>query len=143
MKTFIKFFNGIIVPFVCVGIMIGGWIWLIVEDSKPGSYAIGLFLMLIPPNIALFIVAIVFTIKFFNELKKEFYLSDEFPEKKNYKALVGAIVQIALILAAAIWVTISPFGMIFALPAVAVIIWLSLGAELCIKKFRRSLKYGW
>lgn len=143
MKTFSKFFNGIIVPFVCVGIMIGGWIWLIVEDSKPGSYAIGLFLPLIPLNIALLIVAVVFTTKFFGELKKEFYLSSEPPAKKNYKALVGAIVQLALILAAALWVTFSPFGIIFTLPAVAVIIWLSLGAELCIKKYRRSLKYGW
>lgn len=146
-----KIFNGLIVPVVCVGIMIGGWIWLFVADSGPGSYAVPLIPPLIILNIALFIVAIVFIVKFFNALNWEDHLKaanppnmPNIPEalhaKKNYKALVGAVVQIAIIIAAAIWVSCSTFGIIFSLPAIAVIIALALGAELCLKKFRRPLK---
>ncbi|MDE6732175.1 MAG: hypothetical protein K2J77_04795 [Oscillospiraceae bacterium] len=150
-----KKFERLIVAVVYVAIMIGGWVWLFVDSSAPGSYAGPLIPPMIIINIVLFIMAIVNIEKFFGSLKKEdnlkaadptdetdmpsSFIPKELPIKKNYKALAGAVIQIAIIIAAMIWLCCSPIGLTFSLPAFAIFTGLYHGASLCIKKFRNSL----
>lgn len=133
MKKFLSLF----VAVICVAIMIGGWVWLFVVSSAPGSYTFPLIPPLIIVSIALFIAAMIHIEKFFKLIKtKALEPPKELPEKKNYKALAGMIIQIAMIIALAIWLLCNPIGIIFSLPAFVVFTGLVQGASLCEKIFR-------
>lgn len=136
-----KKFTSLIFAVICIAIMIGSWVWFLYASSGPGSYGIGLVPPMILPTIGLFIAAIILIGEFFKSLKAEYSLKaaaspNELPAEKNYKALAGAVVQIAIIATIVIWNVFNTFAIIFSLPAIAIIIGLSQGADLCFTIFR-------
>lgn len=129
-----KKFTSLIFAVICIAIMIGEWVWLIVISSEPGSYVIELVPPMIITTIGLFIAAMILMGEFFKSFRT--YNPSGLSEKKKHIALAGAIIQIVIIVALAIWLICSSFGIIFSLPAFAVFTGLSQGASLCIKIFR-------
>lgn len=138
-----------------IAIMIVGAVWL----NSPAHYgSLGLVVLALPMiiiDIVLFRGAVIRFGDFFRSLRwddhlKEvdppdepgmpaLYVPEKLPVKKNFKALLGAVIQAAIIVGVGIWFC-SPLKFGFVLPVIAICIGLSWGIYLCIVRFLDSLK---
>lgn len=143
-----------------IAIMIVGGLWFNTPQNNNGGFGlVVLVLPMIAINIVLFIGAVIHIWYFFRSLRWDNYLKNgvdppeepdmpaayiseepkELPAKKKFKALLGAVIQAAIIVGVGIWFC-SPLKFGFALPVLAICIGLSWGIYLCIVKFLDSLK---
>lgn len=144
-----------------IAIMIVGGLWFNApqNDNSGGFGNIVIVPLMIIINIVLFIGAVIHIGYFFRSLKWDDHLKNEvdppenpdmpaayiseepkeLPAKKNFKALLGAVIQVAIIVVVGIWFC-SPLKFGFVLPVIAICIGLSWGIYLCIVRFLDSLK---